>query len=101
MAKMVVRYLMQTRDFAGKWWINRKDGDAGCANVVFGSTDSSFGMCPITRRSHSGYANFLNNGIVSFKSKLQKSVTVSSAEAELMGLSDEVMEVIYLRGDWV
>ena len=97
-AKRVVRYLVQTRDFAVEWWIDRKDIDAGCANVVFGSADSSFGMCPITRRSHSGYANFLNNGIISFKSKLQKSVTVSSAEAELMGLSDEVMEVIYLRG---
>ena len=97
-AKRVVRYLVHTREFAVEWWIDRKDVDAGCANVVFGSADSSFGMCPITRRSHSGYANFLNNGIVSFKSKLQKSVTVSSAEAELMGLSDEVMEVVYLRG---
>ena len=41
--------------------------------------------------------NFLNNGVISYKSKLQPSVTLSSAEAEYMGLADEAQEIVYLR----
>ena len=41
--------------------------------------------------------NFLNNRVILYKSKLQPSVTLSSAEAEYMGLADEAEEVIYLR----
>ena len=43
------------------------------------------------------YMNFLNNGVISYKSKLQPSVTLSIAAAEDMGLADQAHEVIYLR----
>ena len=96
-AKRVVRYLAHTRDFEVAWWIDPDDRDNGAAHILFGAADTGFGMCPMTRRSHGGYMNFLNNGVISYKSKLQPSVTLSSAEAEYMGLADEAQEVIYLR----
>ena len=96
-ARRVIRYLVHTRDFEVAWWIDAEDMNAGSANILFGAADTGFGMCPITRRSHGGYMNFLNNGVISYKSKLQPSVTLSSAEAEYMGLADEAQEIVYLR----
>ena len=44
-----------------------------------------------------GFINFVNHGPVSWASKLQPIVTLSSAEAEYVALASEVQEVKYLR----
>ena len=51
----------------------------------------------MSRRSHGGFINFVNNGAVSWKSGLQSIVTLSSCEAEYVALCSEVCEVKYLR----
>jgi hypothetical protein len=74
-----------------------KDKESGFANVLFATVDASFTMCKLTLRSHFGYTTFLNNGFVSWKSKLQSIVTLSSEEIEYVALCDLTCEVRYLR----
>jgi hypothetical protein len=54
-------------------------------------------MCTLTNRSHFGYTTFLHHGLVSWKSKLQSIVTLSSAESEYVAPCDLTCEVRYLR----
>lgn len=49
------------------------------------------------RRSVSGYCFYLGTGLISWSSKKQATVALSSAEAEYMGLSSAAQEVIFLR----
>ena len=60
-------------------------------------SENTHRICKITRRSHFGYTTFLNNGLVSWKSKLQSIVTLSSSESEYVVLCDLTTEVRYLR----
>jgi hypothetical protein len=96
-AKRVIRYLLKTKDLGITWKIQPEDKETGFANTLFGATDASFAMCPLTRKSHAGYVVFMNHGVVSYKSKLQNIVTLSSAESEFVALSDVTCEVRYLR----
>ena len=66
-------------------------------NKLWGAVDASFASDPITRRSHSGYVIFNNGGAISWKSGLQKMVTLSSCESEYIGLCSAVVEICYLR----
>jgi hypothetical protein len=68
-----------------------------CDNVIIGAVDASFAMDAMTRKSHGGFINFVNNGAVSWKRGLQNIVTLSSCEAEYVALCSEVCEVKYLR----
>jgi hypothetical protein len=96
-ARRVVMHLYQTRDFFIEWRSSEEEIQDGTANVLTGSVDASFGMDSMTRRSHAGYLNFVNHGAISWKSGLQPIVTLSSCEAEYLGLCAEVCEVKYLR----
>jgi hypothetical protein len=66
---------------------------SGFANVLFASVHGSLGMCKLTHRSHLGYTAFLNHVIISWNSKLQSIVTLSSAESESVALCDLTCEV--------
>jgi hypothetical protein len=96
-AKRVVKYLVKTKDLGITWKITVEDRKAGFADVIFGVVDVSFTMDPITRRIHAGFVTFNNHGLVSWRSKLQAIVTLSSAEAEYVALADMICEVKYLR----
>ena len=75
-AKKVFRYLLKTKDLRITWKV-AEDKKTGFANVrgLFGATDASFAMCPLTPKSHAGYVVFMNHGVISYKSKLQNIVT--------------------------
>ena len=96
-AKRVVKYLMHAKDLGITWSISEQDKESGFANVLFGVVDPSFAMCKLTSRSHFGYTTFLNRGLISWKSKLQSIVTLSSAESEYVALCDLTCEMRYLR----
>ena len=58
--------------------------------------DSNWGG-PIERRlSRTGYAAMLNNGAIIFRSLMQKSQALSSAEAEYMALCAATQDAVYL-----
>lgn len=59
--------------------------------------DADYAMDPHSRRSTSGGIVFLNGGPVTWSSKLQKIVALSTAEAEIIAATDITKEIIHLR----
>jgi len=50
-----------------------------------------------TRRSHTGYILMMNGGSISWKSRRQDNVSLSTSEAEFVAASQAAQEVVYLR----
>eukprot|EP01023_Acetabularia_acetabulum_P024520 TRINITY_DN23665_c0_g1_i1.p3 TRINITY_DN23665_c0_g1~~TRINITY_DN23665_c0_g1_i1.p3 ORF type:complete len:187 (+),score=13.83 TRINITY_DN23665_c0_g1_i1:104-664(+) len=60
-------------------------------------TDASFGCDNSTGKSTTGYAVFIGNGLISWGTKKQKTVSLSTTEAELVALCKGIQEGQYLR----
>jgi hypothetical protein len=90
-AKRVLRYLKGTQHYKIRYTEN------GNANLI-GYSDSDWAGDHKNRRSTSGYAFLLAGGAISWSSKHQSTVALSSAEAEYMALAQTTQEAIYLRG---
>ena len=113
--KRILRYLKGTMDFGiyyqrpGKEQattvgrVNLPEGymssqsakeAAGLLSVDYsGNVDSDYANSVDDRRSVTGYVNFLASGPVTWQSKTQASVALSTMEAEYMALAAEVQEV--------
>ena len=65
---------------------------------IMGYTDSDWAGDKGTRKSTSGYLFKLGNGAVSWSSKRQPTVALSSCEAEYMAATQCVKEAIWLQG---
>jgi hypothetical protein len=63
---------------------------------LLGYTDSDWGGDITSRKSTTGYIFLLNNNIISWLSMLQKTVALSSCEAEYMAYKEAIKETIYL-----
>jgi hypothetical protein len=84
----VVRYLAGTRDLGITF--GRESG-------LLGYADADYGGDTDTRRSTTGFVFILNSGPVSWQSKLQPTVALSTAEAEYMAASAAAREALWLR----
>jgi len=91
-AKHLLRYLNGTKDLGLVY-----STPAERTNLLWGYVDSDWAGCPDSRKSTSGYALMLNGAAVSWKSKRQSVIALSSAEAEFVAASSMVQEVIYTR----
>jgi len=89
-AKGVVRYLTGTAEHG----IMFKGGVKGGVKAW---SDADYGGDLDTRRSTTGFVFVTAGGAVSWMSKLQQTVAVSTAEAEYMAASAAVKEAIWLR----
>ena len=97
-AKHLLRYLKATKSLPLTY--SRQvptSGNPASANVLTGYVDSDWAGCPDSRKSTSGYALLLNGAAISWKSKRQSVVALSTAEAEFIAASSLVQEVTYVR----
>jgi hypothetical protein len=91
-AMRVLRYLRGTTDLGLKY--TRENPSKV---PVIGFSDSDWGGDTDSRRSTTGYVFLMSGAAISFKTKLQASVALSTCEAELVALSEATREAIWLR----
>lgn len=90
-AKRVLRYLKGTIDYGVQYETkNGKD------ELVLYS-DADYAGDKETRRSTTGYVSVFAGGPITWKSQFQKTVALSTMEAEYMALSAGVQEIIWMR----
>jgi hypothetical protein len=73
--KRIMRYLVYTPKF-GLWY------PKGSSFDLIGYFDANYARCKIDRKSTSGTCQFLGRSLVSWASKKQHSIALSTAEAE-------------------
>ena len=83
--KRVFRYVQATKEYGLKF------SREGKFNLV-GYCDADWGGCLDTRRSTTGYVFLLGGGAVSWSSKRQQSVALSSCEAEYVAAAQAAKE---------
>lgn len=89
-AKRTLRYLKGTINLN---LVFRKDNEK-----LTGFVDADWGGCVIDRRSYTGSTFILSGASVSWESKKQRTVALSSTEAEYMALTNAAKEAIHLIG---
>lgn len=89
-AKAVMRYLAGTSNYGIIF------GRGGTSEMT-GYCDADYGGDIDTRRSTTGYTFIFHGGVVSWSSRLQPTVAVSTTEAEYMAAAAAVKEALWLR----
>jgi hypothetical protein len=89
--KKVLRYLQHSKE-AVLQYKSCQDG-----GTLFGYCDSDWGGDVDSRKSTSGYAFMLAGGCISWCSKKQATVALSSTEAEYIAATQAAKEAIWLR----
>jgi hypothetical protein len=88
-AKALLRYVKGTSCFGIRF--------GSGAQGLLGYCDADYAGDLDTRRSTTGYVFVLNGGAVSWSSRLQPTVAVSTAEAEYMSAASATKEALWLR----
>lgn len=86
--KRLLRYLKKTKNYG---LLYRK---TECN--LYGYVDADWASCVMDRRSYTGFCFILAGSVISYEAKKQKTVALSSTEAEYMALSESCKEAIYL-----
>ncbi|KAJ9557371.1 hypothetical protein OSB04_011985 [Centaurea solstitialis] len=88
--KRILRYLKGTPDF-GLWY------PKGSSFELIGYTDSDHAGCKLDRKSTSGACQFLGNKLVSWSSRKQNCVSLSTAEAEYIAAACCCSQVLWMK----
>ncbi|KAJ9552836.1 hypothetical protein OSB04_016881 [Centaurea solstitialis] len=88
--KRILRYLKGTPDF-GLWFPK----DSGFELIAY--TDSDHAGCKLNRKSTSGACQFLGDKLVSWSSRKQNCVSLSTAEAEYVAASCCCSQVLWMK----
>jgi hypothetical protein len=88
--KRILRYLVSTPCF-GIWY------PKGSTFDLIGYTDSYYAGCKVDRKSTSGTCQFLGRSMVSWSSKKQTSVALSTAEAEYVATGQCCVQLLWMR----
>ncbi|KAL4195339.1 hypothetical protein AMTRI_Chr05g64150 [Amborella trichopoda] len=90
LVKRILRYVQGTRSFSLKY-TTEKD------NSLAGYTDRDWAGSLDDRKSTSGYVFYLGSKVISWSSRKQKTVALSSAEAEYISATSTACEAVWLR----
>jgi hypothetical protein len=88
--KRIMRYLVYTPKF-GLWY------PKGSTFDLIGYSDADYAGCKIDRKSTSGTCQFLGRSLVSWASKNQNSVALSTAEAEYIVAGHCCAQLLWMR----
>lgn len=88
-AKRLLRYLKGTKHFSMKFCKEN--------SKLIGYADADWGSSKHDRKSFTGYVFKFSGGSVSWKSCKQRTVALSTTEAEYMALCEAAKDAIYLR----
>jgi hypothetical protein len=88
--KRIMRYLVYTPKF-GLWY------PKGSTFDLIGYSDADWGGCKIDRKSTSGTCQFLGRSLVSWASKKQNSVALSTVEAEYIAARHCCAQLLWMR----
>ena len=64
---------------------------------VIGYSDADWAGCVVDRKSTAGYFTFVGGNLVTWRSKKQNVVALSSAEAEFRGMVKSICELLWLK----
>jgi hypothetical protein len=64
---------------------------------IEGYTDADWAVDQTTRRSTSGYLTFVEGNLITWRSRKQKVVARSSAEAEFRGMAQGICELLWIK----
>ncbi|KAJ9535625.1 hypothetical protein OSB04_un001231 [Centaurea solstitialis] len=88
--KRIFRYLKGTVNL-GLWY------PKGSSYELTGYTDADHGGCKLDRKSTTGHIQFLGDKLVSWASKKQNCVSLSTAEAEYVAAASCCSQIIWMR----
>jgi hypothetical protein len=88
--KQILRYLVSTPCF-GIWY------PKGSTFDLIGYSDSDYAECKVDRKSTSGTCQFLGRSLVSWSSRKQTSVALSTAEAEYVVAGQCCAQLLWMR----
>ncbi|EDN03770.1 hypothetical protein HCAG_01635 [Histoplasma mississippiense (nom. inval.)] len=89
LARRILRYLNGTKGLRLTY--------KGHPQMLKGFTDADWAGCRDTRRSTAGYLFNIGSGAISWQSKRQNIVALSTCEAEFLGQTQATKEAIWLR----
>jgi hypothetical protein len=92
-AKHLLRYVKGTLD-RGLVFSKHEDSPA---SKITAYTDADYDSCVITRRSTTGHGIMWRGCLISWKSKRQRTVALSTTEAEYMAISDAAKHLLWMR----
>ncbi|XP_066342482.1 secreted RxLR effector protein 161-like [Miscanthus floridulus] len=88
--KRILRYLVHTPNL-GLWYPKGSKFD------LLGYSDSDYAGCKVNRKSTSGTCQFLGRSLVSWSSKKQNCVALSTAEAKYVAAGACCAELLWMR----
>lgn len=88
-AKRVLKYLKKTKHYCLTY--NKENVE------LTGFVDADWASDSLDRKSYTGFCFVMNGSVISWQSRKQKTVSLSSTEAEYVALSEASREAVYLR----
>ncbi|PKA54370.1 Retrovirus-related Pol polyprotein from transposon TNT 1-94 [Apostasia shenzhenica] len=88
--KRIFRYLVGTHSL-GLWYPNESTSN------LIGYSDADFAGCKVDRKSTSGTCQFFGNALVSWSSRKQNSIALSTAEAEYVAAGSCCAQLLWLK----
>jgi hypothetical protein len=92
-----VKYVLDTREYGIPLMPLYETPTPTTDWLIEAYTDSDYSGDRDNRHSVTGYEIYVNKVLIAYKSRLQKTVTLSSCEAEYIALAETCSEILYVK----